>query len=112
MRRLCGILACLVHRLRRKVHLPSEMNRCTASKLVGRLLQTDESSVWVGPLAPKLNRAPLGRAGASARVVGSGRDELGQIGSVCKMRRWVQHLDGDDAARDVGSSVMPGRTPR
>ncbi len=41
----------LVHRLRRKVHLPSEMNRCTASKLVGRLFQTDESSVWVGPLA-------------------------------------------------------------
>jgi len=43
----------LVHRLRRKVHLPSEMNRCTASKLVGRLLQTDESSVWVGPLAER-----------------------------------------------------------
>ncbi len=42
----------LVHRLRRKVHLPSEMNRCTASKLVGRPFQTDESSVWVGPLVP------------------------------------------------------------
>ncbi len=40
----------LVHRLRRKVHLSSEMNRCTASKLVDRLFQTDESSVWVGPL--------------------------------------------------------------
>ena len=38
----------LVYRLERKVHLPFEMDRCTASKLVGRMVQTDESSVWVG----------------------------------------------------------------
>ena len=28
----------------------AETTRCTASKMVGRRVQTDESSVWVGPL--------------------------------------------------------------
>jgi len=52
-------------------------------------------------LAPKLNRAPPRRAGASERIAGSGRDELGQIGSVCEMRRCVKHFNRYDAARGV-----------
>ena len=38
-----------VHRLERKVHIPFELHRCTGPGLVGRLVQTNESSVWVGP---------------------------------------------------------------
>ncbi len=34
-------------------------------------------------------------------IAGSGRDELGQIGSVREMRRCVKHFNRNDAARGV-----------
>ena len=63
-----GIVIWCTH-LERKVHRPFEIDRCTASKLVGRLVQTDKSSVWVGPLDRPFN-------GLESLSVGIGADVL------------------------------------
>ena len=47
----------LVHRTKQMVHPLSGASLCTAHQLVGRPVQTDESSVWVGPSVVAARRA-------------------------------------------------------
>ena len=62
-----------VHRRIQKVHLLNAPSRCIASISVGRLVQTDESSVWVGPRAAQSHAlgtlTPVTLASVSAQAI-------------------------------------------
>ena len=67
----------LVHRTKQKVHLLLGAIRCTASKLVGRLAQTDVPSVWVGPLGPIQERFAAMLRGSAAGVKAAWKADRG-----------------------------------